>query len=110
MWRRPQSRHNLAARNKRRGARNVEKKSKTRIKGKTENKIARFCLKNVENEVKNPHKTNFCLQKRGKRGRFESRKSLIYKRKTLFSTFPRFSKTFSSKNIQKDILALICGN
>jgi len=64
----------------------------------------------VESGTKKPHKMNFCLQKRGKRGRFESRKSLIYKGKTLFSTFPRFSKTFSPKNIQKDILALISGN
>ena len=67
-------------------------------------------IKNVETGVKNPHKMNFRSQKRGNVEETWKRKSLIYIRKTSFSTFPRFSKTFRLQKLSKDILRIIRGN
>ena len=67
-------------------------------------------IKNVETGVKKPHKMNKRSRKRGNVEETWKRKSLIYIRKTVFSTFPRFSKTFWLQNLLKDILGIIRGN
>ena len=61
-------------------------------------------------DVKNPRKTNSIVDFWDFVTKMCELETLVYKGKTSFTTKTQISKTFRSKNILEDILAIICGN